>query len=88
MLKKRFEWSKELTLRMVGLGPLIDSLEVKRDGPKLRATIASDATALAGTVERILKLRGAKKQAPLPPIPRDPGPDAPKPDESIPSKKP
>lgn len=86
VLKKRFEWSKELTLRMVGLGPLIDSLEVKRDGAKLRATISSDATALAATAERILKLRGAKKQAPLPPIPRDPSRE-PGADESIPSKK-
>lgn len=84
VLKKRLEWSKELTLRMVGLGPLIDSVDVKRDGSKLRATAASDTSTLAGTLERILKLRGQKKQPPLPPIPRDPPP----PDESIPSKKP
>lgn len=84
VLKKRLEWSKELTLRMVGLGPLIDSVDVKRDGSKLRATAASDTSTLVGTLERILKLRGHQKQPPLPPVPRDPPP----PDESIPSKKP
>ncbi|MBS2011478.1 MAG: hypothetical protein JST00_01090 [Deltaproteobacteria bacterium] len=88
VLKKRLELSKELTIRMVGLGPLIDSVEVKRDGAKLRATASADAAALAGTLERILKLRSAKKQPPLPPIPREPDdPRPPRPDESIPSKR-
>ncbi len=58
--KKRAEWSRDLTLRMVGLGPLLDSFELKREGAHLRATASAGADALASTLERVIKLRGRR----------------------------
>ena len=58
LLKKRTEWSGDLALRMVGFGPLLDSFEVKRDGPRLRASVTANGDALGATIERVLKLRG------------------------------
>lgn len=61
--KKRAEWSRDLSLRMVGLGPLLDSFELKRDGTRLRATASAGADALAATIERVIKLRGRRGPA-------------------------
>jgi hypothetical protein len=58
--KKRAEWSRDLSLRMVGLGPLLDSFELKREGAHLRATASAGADALAATIERVIKLRGRR----------------------------
>jgi hypothetical protein len=58
--KKRKEWSGDLALRMVGLGPLLDSVVVKREGTRLRATASASAAALAATVERVMKLRARR----------------------------
>ena len=70
--KKKKELAGELTLRMVGLGPLLDSFQVKQEGAHLRATTTAQADALAATIERILKLRqggqapGGQRRAPVP----------------------
>lgn len=56
ILKKRLDWSKELMLRMVGLGRLLDSIEVKREGTKIRVTAGDSANALASTLDRVLRL--------------------------------
>jgi hypothetical protein len=61
--KKRKEWSSDLALRMVGLGSLLDSLEVKREGPRLRATASASSEALAATLDRVLKLRARQAAA-------------------------
>lgn len=61
--KKRAEWSRDLTLRMIGFGPLLDSLEVKREGAHLRATASASADTLAATVERVMKLRARRSAA-------------------------
>lgn len=76
--KKRAEWSRDLPLRMVGLGPLFDSFELKREGARLRATASSGADALAATLERVMKLRARRSGADAPPgdLPR---PRAPRP---------
>ena len=58
--KKRAEWSRDLSLRMVGLGPLLDSFELKRERAHLRATASAGADALAATIERVLKLRARR----------------------------
>jgi hypothetical protein len=70
ILKKRLEWSKELTLRMVGLGPLLDSIEVKRDGARLRVTAGAPASALANAIDRVLRFRARQREDERPP----PGP--------------
>ena len=83
--KKRAEWSRDLSLRMVGLGPLLDSFELKREGAHLRATASAGADALAATIERVLKLRARRSPGDEPPSggprprPRKPG----KPDGEI-----
>lgn len=61
ILKKRLEWSKELTLRMVGLGPLLDSIEVKRDGARLRVTAGAPADALANAIDRVLRFQARQQ---------------------------
>jgi hypothetical protein len=63
MLKKRLDWSKELSYRMVGLGPLLDSIEVKRDGAKLRVTAGAPADALTATIERVLRFTAHRSDA-------------------------
>jgi hypothetical protein len=88
--KKRNEWSRDLTLRMVGLGPLLDTFEIKREGPRLRATASANADALAATVERIMKIR-ARRSAPDGPAPPTSPPErrekaGAKPDETLRSR--
>jgi len=83
--KKRKEWSGDLTLRMIGFGPLLDSFDVKREGAQLRATASASADALAATVERVLKLRARRAGAEGPP-PGLPAPRPSRPDESLPAR--
>jgi hypothetical protein len=78
--RKRLEWSKELTLRMVGLGPLLDSVEIHREdkqtkGARIRLTAAAGADTLAATLDRVLRLR-ARTPDPLP-SPREPAAETP-----------
>ena len=67
--KKRLDWSKDIALRMVGFGPLIDTLETSLENgpsPRLRVTANANADALAATIERVIRLRGAGRAAPEP----------------------
>lgn len=89
ILKKRLDWSKELMLRMVGLGPLLDSIDVKRQGARIRVTAGAPANALASTLDRVLRFsaRGREPQgAPAAPPPL-PAP-IPLPKETIPAPRP
>jgi hypothetical protein len=76
ILKKRLEWSKELMLRMVGLGPLLDSIDVKRDGARVRVTAGAPADALASTIDRVLRLKARQRdsQDEAPPMRQAPSP--------------
>lgn len=81
--KKRFEWSKELMLRMVGLGPLLDSIAVKREGTRLTVTAGAPADQLASVLDRVLRLRAQRMgRESEPPI----APRQLRPDEQIPAK--
>lgn len=60
ILKKRLDGSKELMLRMIGLGPLLDSIDVKRDGRRVRVTAGASAGALASTIDRVLRRAGSR----------------------------
>ena len=62
ILKKRLDWSKDLTLRMVGFGPLLDSIEVKREGARIRVTAGAAADALAATIDRVLRLKARARE--------------------------
>ncbi|MDB4938179.1 MAG: hypothetical protein JWP87_5151 [Labilithrix sp.] len=83
--KKRGEWSRDLSLRMIGFGPLLDSFEVKHDGARLRATATASGDALAATIERVLKLRARRGAADGPPQGDEPRrrPDEKRPDEML-----
>lgn len=91
ILEKRFAWSKELSLRMVGLGPLLDSVEVKRDGTRIRVTAGASADSLAAAIERVLRFTTRRASQD-----RDERPDAPTPQppkaepggETIPAPRP
>ena len=58
ILKKRLDWSKTLMLRMVGLGPLIDSVTVRREPLRVRVTAKAGADALAATIDRVVRFSG------------------------------
>lgn len=60
--RKRFEWSKELMLRMIGLGPLLDSITVKRDGSRITVTASAAADQLASVIDRVLRLRAQRRE--------------------------
>lgn len=83
--KKRFDWSKELMLRMVGLGPLLDSITVKRTGPRLTVTAGAPADQLSGVIDRVLRLRAQRMQRPPDESPAI-QPRQMRPDEQIPAK--
>lgn len=83
--KKRKEWSGDLSLRMVGFGPLLDSFEIKREGTRLRATASASSEALAATLDRVMKLR-ARHAAPAPPGPPPFPPRDKRPDERVPAR--
>lgn len=70
--KKRLEWGKELMLRMVGFGPLLDSIEVKRDGARIRVTAGASADALASTLDRVLRLQARRQGGGSAPAPNEP----------------
>jgi hypothetical protein len=57
ILKKKFAWSRDLGLRMVGFGALIDSLEVEHDGVNLHASVSVSANQLSTTIERATRWR-------------------------------
>lgn len=82
--KKRLDWSKDLALRMVGFGQVIDSLETKQDGARLTVTASANADMLANTIERVLKLKSAEPRRPPLPFAAPPSamPDR-TPDETI-----
>ena len=82
--KKKFDASKELTLRMVGFGPLLDSIDVKREGGRVRVTASATSDSLASTLDRVIRLRSSSAN-----VPRNSAPAAPRrPDEVIAAPKP
>jgi hypothetical protein len=82
ILKKRFEASREMMLRMIGLGPLLDSVQVERAGSRVRVTATANAEHLASTLDRVLRYRARDVRPPAPA-----GTPA-KPDETVPAAKP
>lgn len=62
LLKKRLDWSKELSLRMIGLGPLLDSIEVTRARSRIRVTAGTSADHLTATIDRLMRLRARPRE--------------------------
>lgn len=51
-------WSRELTLRMLGLGPLLDSIDVAAEEKRVRVTAGAPSAPLASALGRVLRLSG------------------------------
>lgn len=82
--KKRLDWSKDLAMRMLGLGPLFDSLTTRQDGPRLRAEVSMGSVALAMAIDRVVKLRSPRNPLRIEPTPSTaPRPTA---DENVPAR--
>lgn len=81
--KQRFEWGKELAFRLFGLGPLLDSIDVKRDNLRVRVTASASADTLASTLDRVLRARARKEETPPPA-----GVPSHRPDEIVPAPRP
>ena len=58
--RKRLALSRELGLRLIGLGPLIDSLKVGSKDVTLTATASASTDDLAKALQRVLDLRGGE----------------------------
>jgi hypothetical protein len=68
ILTKRLAWSQDLALRIVGVGPLIDALEVDAHGTSVAATTRVQVSDVTAALERLSKFRdkGIKRPAPSP----------------------
>jgi len=71
LLTKRLAWSQDIALRIVGLGPLIDGLEVNAHSTSLTLTTRTYATDLTSLLGRLSKLREGKKREARPRPPAD-----------------
>jgi hypothetical protein len=60
--RKRLGFSRDLGLRLVGVGPLIDSLQVTVQGPSLSATAHAPTDDLARAARRVLDFRSAPRR--------------------------
>jgi hypothetical protein len=56
LLEKRRAFSQELSIRMLGLGGLLDSITVRRIGTRIRVTAGAPAEPLTSAIDRILRL--------------------------------
>lgn len=55
---KRLVFSRDMGVRLVGLGPLLDSLKVEVHGPSLSASASAPSDDLARAIQRALDFRG------------------------------
>ena len=68
--KTRLGFSKDFGVRLIGLGPLLDSLVVETRGTTLTATARAPTEQLASAIDRVLKMR-AEPRATSPAPPRN-----------------
>ncbi len=82
--RKRLDWSKDLSLRLVGFGPLLDAVEIQREGPRVRVTTGGNAAAVAATIDRVLRF-SAHRESAAPAIPAAPSSPPASPSSSAPA---
>jgi hypothetical protein len=63
---ERLVVSRDLALRLVGIGPLVDSLTISTAGSGLSATAHAATDDLARAVQRVLDFRAPRRPAPSP----------------------
>jgi hypothetical protein len=61
--RKRVAWSKDMSFRFIGLGPLVDALTVSAEGNKVSASTRMPAEDARQLVERLLDLRRGRPLA-------------------------
>lgn len=80
--RKRFGWSKDIALRLIGLGSAVDSIVVEPHGPGLTVKLHAPTDDLSRGIARVLEY-GKKKASPPESAPLR----RPVPDEIVSSKK-
>jgi len=69
--RKRLAFSRDVTVRLIGLGPLLDSLAVDGHGAALTATARAPSDELARGIQRVIDFKS--RPAPVPaPVPASP----------------
>jgi len=63
--RKRLAFSRDLTVRLIGLGPLLDSFAIDVRGAALTATAHASSDELARGVQRILDFKSRPSPAPV-----------------------
>ena len=81
---KRNEWKRDLTLRLVGVGRVVDALELRQEGRAVRFGLKMPLAEMVALVERVMELRGKsfgaqKSGTPDEVIPSRPQPPKPNP---------
>ena len=77
--RKRLAFAKDIGVRLVGLGPILDSLHLSSKDVTLTATASAPTDDLARALQRVLDLRGRQAPAPSPSPPEPPASAAPTP---------
>lgn len=65
--RKRLAFSRELAVRLLGLGPLLDSLKIEARGSELSASASAPTDDLARAVQRALDFNGISPKKPKAP---------------------
>ncbi len=71
--RKRLAFSRDLTVRLIGLGPLLDSLAVDGHGAAITATAHASSDELARGIQRVIDFKSRPAPVP-PPAPASPSP--------------
>lgn len=82
--RKREGWSKDLSFRLLGVGPLIDALAIDTHEATLHATTHLPADDARRLVEHLIDMTTTRRRALAPPAP----PAARRPDELVPARPP
>ena len=82
--RKRDGWSKDLSFRLLGIGPLIDALAIETHEATLRATTRLPADDARRLIERAIEMTAPRRRPSAPPAPSAPR----TPDELVPSRPP
>ncbi len=64
--KRRLDWSQQISLRLFGLGPLLDSMTIANDQTLLRITAHAPTDDAAKWLDRLLSLRTQRHPSPGP----------------------
>ena len=76
--RKRLAFSRDFTVRLIGLGALLDSLAIDARGAALTATARASSDELARGLQRIIDFKSRPTPAPLaPPAPSPSSPSSP-----------